>query len=380
MVQALKTRDEQRKQKEVSPPSAIPSQSAFKNSLSFSSIKDKQIVSQHIEDMKKRTIEATKSIHNIPGVSIPTEREIGKIFSELQKNLQNIKTKQDEKDFFKQYSLIARMSQSYIEASANLQKIKETALDLASFYFGIDSNAVNKRSSAIISSAFIVASFSPLGPMKGIKQLTNAEKLKNLERTAPATAKALSRLAEKLRESEKAVEEAIQKEKAFLKSLAALSKSKPSFVGLKGIDEIEQFFMKPSTISFLKKTPTEAERRKFIMKNLFDDASLVIKKTDPADVARTKTFLKEFRDVYLNPSSGTMISTINRFLKSGGTQEELIQILEALIIRVRYAGHGATKLWEKNLSNNVYYDFVHDYKNVLQTVQGYKEILETTKI
>lgn len=331
---------------------------------------DQKKVNDIIEQLEKSTRFAMNSLKNVPGLVVVSENDLSKIFLELREKANKIKTEEDKKKFFEQYSLVAGMCQSYIEAANDWQSIKEAGLKAISFYFGVDEKSAESPSSAIFASSFIVLGVGPFKKIKDIKKISNAEKLKQLEKTAPNTAKALKKVSEKISQYEEEINKIVAKEKEFLKSLARLS-SKSSEIGLRRLEEVRSYFRSPGVVTYLKNCKDPNARKQFIIENIIDKSSLVIKNTDPLEIKRKKELISKL----LVQHSRNYDEIIKNYIAAGGTEKEAAEIIGEINLRVRAAGDGISVLWLKDLKNEVYHEIAHDYKNIIAYLETFKDML-----
>ncbi|MEM4134113.1 MAG: hypothetical protein QXO35_01455 [Candidatus Micrarchaeia archaeon] len=340
-------------------------------------------INKSIEQLEKSTQSAMNSLKNVPGLVIISENDLSKIFSELKEKAKKIKTEEDKKKFFEHYSLVASMCQSYIEAANDWQSIKEAGLKAVSFYLGVDEKSTESPSSAIISSAFIALGVGQFKKIKDLKNIAKAEKIKELEKTAPNTARALIRLGEKIDEYEKKINGLIAKEKEFLISLA---KGRLRSIGLRSVAEVKTFFSDQNVIKTMKEMDSNS-RKSFIIKNIINEEDLLIKESDPIEIKRQKELvrnllfhLKTSEHLPLGKLSSEksieMKEIISNYIVKGGTEIEANKILSEISTRIQYAGKQIGELWLKSdLNDEVFRGISHDFRDLFSTISMFRELL-----
>ncbi|MEM4590080.1 MAG: hypothetical protein QXK21_02335, partial [Candidatus Micrarchaeia archaeon] len=252
-----------------------------------------------------------------------------------------------------------------------------------SFYLGLDDKSAESTSSAIISSALIALGVGPFKKIKDLKNIANAEKIKELEKTAPNTARALIKLEEKIGEYEKKFNEIIAKEKEFLISLA---KGRLRSIGLRRATEIKTFFSDPNVINAMKEMDSNS-RKSFIIKNIINERGLIIKESDPIEIKRQKELVKNLL-FHLKTSehlplgklssekSIEMKEIISNYISKGGTEIEANKILSEITTRIQYAGKQIGDLWLKsNLNDEVFRGISHDFRDLFSTISMFRELL-----
>ncbi|MEM3408173.1 MAG: hypothetical protein QXW80_02345 [Candidatus Micrarchaeia archaeon] len=344
---------------------------------------DQKKVNESINQMEKSTIPAIKSLNSVPGLVVIQEEDLSKIFKELRQIVNRIKTEEDKKKFFEHYSLVSKMCQSYIEAANDLQSIKNAGIDAISFYLGIDEESAKTPYSAILSSAFIALGVGPFKKIKDLKDIVKMEKIKELEKKAPNTARALIKLKENIDEYEKKINEIIAKEKEFLISLA---KGRLRSIGLRRVVDIKTFFSDPNVIKTMKEMDSNS-RKSFIIKNIVNEKELLISESDPLEIKRQKELVKNLL-FHLKTSehltlgklssekSMEMKEIISNYIAKGGTEIEANKILSEITTRIQYAGKQIGELWIKSDINDVGFRAIsHDFRDLFSTVSMFRELL-----
>jgi len=324
-------------------------------------------IKERIDETAIQFSTSVKTLKYVPGIDLIPESQIKQAAKELNEKLKNAKTEQDMKNFWKEYSLFARMAQSYIESAKSYQDLKSSGLEAVAWWYGIDPDKAKKFKKNIVPAIFIAAG---IGSVKHLRELKQLEKL---EKTAPNIYRLVLKAKSSLIEAEEAVKEAIKRESAFLKKLgdAAKASKLKDLGGFKPLEEIKGVFSNPKLLKELVEIKNDKLRGQMILKHILDPASAKM-------LSKNQKVIYDFYTSFLKGEAKLSSMNLDEFcmnyVKNGGTVDEAMQVVNALSSRMQIAGHTIGALYVKT-GSETWHIVLHGFKNQLTTSSTFSELL-----